>query len=100
MAHLIHHLLATKLIIRMRDKYLRAERLLSLPSRVKSQKLGTVTMGVRLWVLRGEAPGVVLMINFFMVKITKATTNEQVNSWNLARDTLGFLQYGGEGSRT
>ena len=48
--------------------------------------------------LRGEAPGVALMINFFMVKITKATTNEQVNSWNLARDTLGFLQYGG-GSR-
>lgn len=45
--------------------------------------------------LRGEAPGVVLMIKFFMVKITKATTNEQVNSWNLARDTLGFLQWGG-----
>lgn len=41
-----------------------------------------------------------MMINFFMVKITKATTNEQVNSWNLARDTLGFLQYGGGGSRT
>lgn len=50
--------------------------------------------------LRGEAPGVVLMINFFMVKITKATTNEQVNSWNLARDTLWFLQWGVGGSRT
>lgn len=44
--------------------------------------------------LGGESPGIALTTNFFMLKITKATTKEQVNSWNLARDTLTFCSMG------